>query len=112
MIPYDVQLLGAIVLHQGKIAEMASRSDLFGHPLHPYTQALMSAIPKPKPRNKRDRIILKGDVPSPLNPPAGCRFHPRCPVAQEDCALSEPQLRELRPGHFVACHHAEDNLSP
>ncbi|HSF82359.1 MAG TPA: oligopeptide/dipeptide ABC transporter ATP-binding protein [Anaerolineales bacterium] len=93
-----------IVMYLGKIAEMASREELFRNPLHPYTQALMSAIPIPDPTLTRERIILQGDVPSPLNPPTGCRFHPRCPVAIEGlCEVEEPPQFEPDPEHFVAC---------
>jgi oligopeptide/dipeptide ABC transporter ATP-binding protein len=96
-----------VVMYLGKMVESADYQDLFSDPLHPYTQALMSAIPIPNPKMKRKRIILKGDVPSPLNPPSGCRFHPRCPIARADCSIDEPQLRELHPGHWVACHYAK-----
>ena len=91
------------VMYLGKIVELTTREELFRNSLHPYTQALMSAIPVPNPRLKRQRIILKGDVPSPLNPPKGCRFHPRCPVAIEKCSHEEPPLLEVSPGHWVAC---------
>lgn len=91
------------VMYLGKMVEMTTREELFRNPLHPYTQALMSAIPVPNPRLKRQRTILKGDVPSPLNPPKGCRFHPRCPVAIEKCSQEEPVFREAAPEHWVAC---------
>jgi peptide/nickel transport system ATP-binding protein/oligopeptide transport system ATP-binding protein len=95
------------VMYLGKVVELTGREELYRNPLHPYTQALMTAIPVPNPRLKRNRTILKGDVPSPLNPPQGCRFHPRCPIAESLCSVEEPALRELKPDHFVACHFAE-----
>ena len=91
------------VMYLGKMVELTSRDELYRKPMHPYTQALMSAIPVPNPRLKRQRIVLKGDVPSPLNPPKGCRFHPRCPVAIEKCSQEEPEFLEVSPDHFVAC---------
>lgn len=91
------------VMYLGKMVEMTTREEMFTNPLHPYTQALMSAIPIPDPTVKRKRIILKGDVPSPLNPPGGCRFHPRCPFAMEVCSNKEPPFLEVSSDHKVAC---------
>ena len=95
------------VMYLGKMVELAPRNELFRNPLHPYTQALMSAIPIPDPTLKRERIILEGDVPSPLNPPGGCRFHPRCPVAMELCGQEEPPFREVSADHCLACWRVE-----
>lgn len=95
------------VMYLGKIVEIAAKSDLYSDPLHPYTQALLSAIPTPSPssKSKANRIILQGDVPSPMNPPKGCRFHTRCAYVDEICKSKEPQLQSVTDGHLVACHH-------
>ena len=91
------------VMYLGEIVELAPRQELFNNPLHPYTQALMSAIPIPKPNLNKKRLILEGEVPSPLNPPEGCRFHPRCPVVMEQCSVEEPKFLENRQDHWAAC---------
>jgi oligopeptide transport system ATP-binding protein len=97
------------VMYLGVIVELANRSEFYRQPLHPYTRALLSAvtIPDPLVEEKRKRTILKGEIPSPINPPSGCRFHTRCPIAEPYCSQNVPEMRELRPGHFVACHLAE-----
>ena len=94
------------VMYLGKLVELGESENLYLKPLHPYSQALLSASPMPDPGLKRERIILKGDVPSPIDPPPGCRFHPRCKYARDICGSSEPAMREFEPGHFTACHFA------
>jgi oligopeptide/dipeptide ABC transporter ATP-binding protein len=93
-----------LVMYLGKLVEMAEADELFSHPLHPYTQALLSAIPSTRPGVKKTRILLSGDVPTPLNPPTGCRFHTRCPSAMPRCTLEEPIWKEVGSGHYTACH--------
>ena len=98
------------VMYLGKIMELTDRNTLFDDPLHPYTQSLNSAVPVPNPKleRRRRRFILKGEPPSPANPPSGCVFHPRCPLAVAECIKVVPEFREIRPGHFVACHLADE----
>ena len=96
------------VMYVGKIAEMAESNTLYNNPLHPYTEALMSSVPKPDPKYKSERIIMPGDVADPSNPPPGCYFHPRCQYAIDICHQEEPEFRELKPDHFVSCHRAEE----
>ncbi len=97
------------VMYLGVVVELADRNEIYDNPLHPYTKALLSAIPVPDPSyyETRQRIILEGDVPSPANPPSGCRVRTRCPIADENCALERPEFREVSPGHFVACIKVE-----
>jgi len=93
------------VMYLGVIVELANRNDLYNEPLHPYTKALLSAIPVPDPvyNETHQRTVLEGDVPSPVNPPSGCRFRTRCPIADEGCALQKPEFRRIKPDHYVAC---------
>ncbi len=94
------------VMYLGSMVEMADKKAMFASPLHPYTKALLSAVPIPDPTLKRERIVLQGDIPSPANPPSGCKFHTRCPMASDICKQENPVFREAEPNHFVACHFA------
>jgi oligopeptide/dipeptide ABC transporter ATP-binding protein len=92
------------VMYLGKIVEIAPRKSIFSRPLHPYTEALLDAVPVPDPTVRRQRRVLSGDVPSPMNPPSGCHFHTRCPYAEARCRVDEPPLQEVQPGQWAACH--------
>ena len=94
------------ILYLGQIVEISDLREVYGHPLHPYTIALLAAVPVPNPHQRRKEVMPSGEIPNPIHPPSGCRFHPRCPYAQAICSEVEPQLRELRPDHLVACHFA------
>ena len=96
------------VMYVGKLVELAETHEVFGNPMHPYTEALLSAVPQPDPETRMDRIILPGEVANPANPPSGCYFHPRCPYAQDVCRQQTPQWEESAPGHFTACHFAKE----
>jgi oligopeptide/dipeptide ABC transporter ATP-binding protein len=96
------------VMYLGQIVELGAADEVVIAPCHPYTEALVSAVPVADPTAKRRRIVLKGDVPSPIDPPSGCRFHTRCPHARPQCAAEVPALREVRPGHFAACHLSKE----
>ena len=98
------------ILYLGKIVEISDLREVYAHPLHPYTIALLAAVPVPNPHERRKEPMPKGEIPNPIHPPSGCRFHPRCPYAKAVCSEKEPELRELRPGHKVACHFAEQFL--
>jgi peptide/nickel transport system ATP-binding protein len=96
------------VMYVGRIVETAKTEELFARPLHPYTEALLSAVPKPDPRLRSERIVLQGEVADPANPPPGCYFNPRCAYAADECRSSTPPQREIAPGHFVSCHRAQE----
>lgn len=93
------------VMYLGKMVELADRDELFEHPLHPYTHALLDSVPIPDPRLRKEHQLIKGEIPSPMNPPTGCPFHPRCPYAQANCSVDVPEYRELLKDHYVACHY-------
>jgi len=98
------------IMYLGKLCEVGPLTEVYEHTAHPYTRALLEAVPVPDPRHRRSEPMPAGEIPNAINPPSGCRFHPRCPIARPNCSVDEPVLREIRPGHRVACHYAEDLL--
>ncbi|MBN1220073.1 MAG: ABC transporter ATP-binding protein [Anaerolineae bacterium] len=98
------------IMYLGQLVEIGELREVYTYSLHPYTQALLAAVPVPNPHKRRTQAMPEGEIPNPINPPSGCRFHPRCPIARDDCSKIEPNLRELRPDHWVACHYAEEFL--
>jgi peptide/nickel transport system ATP-binding protein len=98
------------IMYLGKLCEVGPLADVYQNSGHPYTRALLEAVPVPDPRHRRTEPMPAGEIPNAIDPPSGCRFHPRCPIARENCAADEPPLRELHPGHFIACHYAEELL--
>jgi peptide/nickel transport system ATP-binding protein len=98
------------IMYLGKFCEVGPLKDVYENSGHPYTRALLEAVPVPDPKHRRTEPMPKGEIPSAINPPSGCRFHPRCAIARENCSVEEPPLRELRPGHSIACHYAEELL--
>jgi peptide/nickel transport system ATP-binding protein len=98
------------IMYLGKLCEVGPLTDVYQTVLHPYTRALLEAVPVPDPTHRRREPMPPGEIPNAINPPSGCHFHPRCPIARPNCSVDEPPLRELRPGHFTACHYAEDLL--
>ena len=100
------------IMYLGKIVEIGEKNEFYNNPQHPYTVALLSSVPVPNPKYRPKRIIPKGEIPSPINPPPGCRFHPRCPIATKKCSKEEPKLRKVNANHYVACHHAGEITLP
>jgi peptide/nickel transport system ATP-binding protein len=99
------------IMYLGKLCEVGPLADVYQHTIHPYTRALLEAVPVPDPTRRRKEPMPPGEIPNAINPPPGCHFHPRCPMARPNCSIDEPLLRELRPNHFTACHYAEELLN-
>jgi peptide/nickel transport system ATP-binding protein len=98
------------IMYLGRLVEIGDLREVYANPLNPYTHALLAAVPVPNPHHRRTEVMPSGEIPDAINPPSGCRFHPRCSHAKASCSEVEPELRELKPGHFVACHYAEQFL--